>query len=222
MKTTRLTSFFALIVCSLVLFSCSGTKTSLDFSKNRTMKNKHWVLVNPRTSVEVEQEQLKEEPATIEEAATVAPTTIATSTIAKEAVSVEAITMAPPAVIEPIENNGEVSETIVPTEDATSFAAEVPASSQKKEVKRKAAKVRSTHQHNPFSSDEELILLVILSIIISPLAVYLYDNAVTTRFWINLLLYIFGGGLVFGVHAGFGLLLLAAIVHALLIVFGKI
>ncbi len=64
------------------------------------------------------------------------------------------------------------------------------------------------------------ILLVILAILVAPLAVYLYDNAATTRFVIVLVLWlvgIFAWGFIF-----LGLALLAAIIYAILIVTGNV
>lgn len=67
-----------------------------------------------------------------------------------------------------------------------------------------------------------LIILVILAIVLPPLAVYLYEG-VTNRFWLNLILALLGWG--------FGWILfphlawaagVVAVVHALLIVLGKI
>jgi hypothetical protein len=64
------------------------------------------------------------------------------------------------------------------------------------------------------------ILLVILAIFVAPLAVYLYDNAATTRFVIVLVLWILG---VFGFYfIFFWLALLAAIIYAILIVTGSV
>lgn len=64
------------------------------------------------------------------------------------------------------------------------------------------------------------VVLVIIAIFIAPLAVYLYDNAATTRFVIVLVLWlvgIFAWGFIF-----LGLALLAAIIYAILIVTGNV
>ncbi len=70
------------------------------------------------------------------------------------------------------------------------------------------------------ASDDRLILLVILAILIPPLAVYLKEG-VTSMFWITLICWIIGGTFLFG---GFGYgyiggLGLLAVVLALLVVF---
>lgn len=72
-------------------------------------------------------------------------------------------------------------------------------------------------------SDVMLIILVILAIIIPPLAVYLVKD-ISTPFWINLILALIGWGVGFALLGGALAWLggLAAIIHALLIVLGKI
>ncbi len=66
--------------------------------------------------------------------------------------------------------------------------------------------------------DIDIVILVILAIIIPPLAVFLYED-ITTRFWIDLILALVGYGVGFGLLGGVGGLLgLAAIIYALLIV----
>ncbi len=69
----------------------------------------------------------------------------------------------------------------------------------------------------PAGGDTELIILVILAILLSPLAVWLKEGA-STRFWIDLICWILGGGLFFSPFFYGGLLLLFAIVFAVLIV----
>jgi uncharacterized membrane protein YqaE (UPF0057 family) len=76
------------------------------------------------------------------------------------------------------------------------------------------------------NSDFMLILLVLLSLILSPIAVFLKGDGVSTHFWINLIMWLFGIGFA-GLFAGsvlaiLGLLWLVAVVHALLYVFGVI
>jgi uncharacterized membrane protein YqaE (UPF0057 family) len=65
------------------------------------------------------------------------------------------------------------------------------------------------------------VLMIILAIFISPLAVYLKEG-VTNRFWIDLICWLLGGGLVFSPFFYGGALLLFAIVFAVLIVFDVI
>jgi uncharacterized membrane protein YqaE (UPF0057 family) len=64
-------------------------------------------------------------------------------------------------------------------------------------------------------------LLIILAILISPLAVYLYDKAVTSRFWIDLILWVLGVAIL-PIFYFSGLFWLAAVIYAILIVTGNI
>ncbi len=66
------------------------------------------------------------------------------------------------------------------------------------------------------AGDTELVIMVILAIILSPLAVFLKEGA-TTNFWIDLICWLLGVGVVGFFFYG-GALLLFAIVFALLIV----
>lgn len=82
----------------------------------------------------------------------------------------------------------------------------------KKEIKNfKAARKRGEEV------DTNLVLMVILALLLPPVAVYLHDNAATTRFWITLLLFLAGvaGVFIFGWWA-----ILASIIYALIIVLG--
>ena len=85
--------------------------------------------------------------------------------------------------------------------------------------------VAANNEMAPLSGDngggasDRTILLVVLAIFIAPLAVYLYDNAATTRFIIVLVLWLLG---VFGFYfIFFWFALLAAIIYAILIVTGN-
>ena len=71
------------------------------------------------------------------------------------------------------------------------------------------------------NSSVDPVVLVIIAILIPPLAVYLYDNAATTRFWIDLIMFLFGIGFA-PFEIFLGLLWLAAIVYAVLIVTGSV
>ena len=70
-------------------------------------------------------------------------------------------------------------------------------------------------------SDVHLVLLVILAILIPPLAVYLKNKTIDMWFWLTLILFLVGYGIVF-INGFGGLLALAAIVIALLYVFDVI
>lgn len=90
---------------------------------------------------------------------------------------------------------------------------EIKAVSHKKTVE--ASSPNSSDESN--DSDVNLILLVILALILPPLAVYLYFGELNAHFWINLILFLLGGGLFLASGGGYiGL----AIIHALLVVFG--
>jgi len=74
-------------------------------------------------------------------------------------------------------------------------------------------------KQSPIDSDVMLIILVILAIFLPPLAVFIFEE-VTTRFWIDLILWLVGIG-VAGIIFGSGLAALGgliAIIYALLIV----
>lgn len=71
------------------------------------------------------------------------------------------------------------------------------------------------------SEDLGLLLMVILAIFLSPIAVYLKEG-ITNRFWLDLICWLLGGGLIFSPFFYGGALLLFAIVFALLIVFDVI
>lgn len=64
----------------------------------------------------------------------------------------------------------------------------------KKEKKSRISEVKAqlklfkANQREGKANDERTILLVILAILLPPLAVYLYENAITTKFWISLIL----------------------------------
>lgn len=65
--------------------------------------------------------------------------------------------------------------------------------------------------------DTSTLILVILAILLPPLAVYLHEQEVNTKFWVTLLLFLLGlaGAFLFS-----WLLIFAAVVYALLVVLG--
>jgi len=69
------------------------------------------------------------------------------------------------------------------------------------------------------NSSIDPVVLIVLAIFISPLAVYLYDNAATGRFWLDLVLWVLGIGFL-GLFYYIGLLWLIAVIYAILIVTG--
>lgn len=56
--------------------------------------------------------------------------------------------------------------------------------SQKKQVKQ----LLKDHKDGKSDVDDEQLLLIILAIFVPPLAVYLYEGDITTKFWISLVL----------------------------------
>lgn len=85
----------------------------------------------------------------------------------------------------------------------------------------KRSKVSKVKSKSGAGSDVELILLVILAIFIPPVAIALYEG-ITTRFWIDLILFLIGIGLGVGLGGIAYLCLLISIIYALLIVLGVI
>ncbi|MFN3341828.1 MAG: YqaE/Pmp3 family membrane protein [Flavobacteriales bacterium] len=82
-----------------------------------------------------------------------------------------------------------------------------------------AEKVEAEKNHDATNgADTNTILLVILALFIPPLAVFLKDGAVSTMFWITLILCLIGGGWLWGWGYYFGGLYLIAIILALLYV----
>lgn len=63
-------------------------------------------------------------------------------------------------------------------------------SNEKKQRIREAKAAMGKHQRKEMSDDRTL-LLVVLSILLPPLAVYLHQGEINTKFWISLLLSLF-------------------------------
>jgi uncharacterized membrane protein YqaE (UPF0057 family) len=78
-------------------------------------------------------------------------------------------------------------------------------------------KPTDTKDSKPAAGDVDQIILVLLAIFLSPLAVYLKEGA-TNRFWLDLVCWLLGGGLVFSPFFYGGALILFAIIFAVLIV----
>lgn len=86
-----------------------------------------------------------------------------------------------------------VKENTVPQSAITESVSQFNQLSKKEKKQRvtevkKQLKLFKQNQREGKASDENTILLVILSIILPPLAVYLYQDAITSKFWIDLLL----------------------------------
>jgi uncharacterized membrane protein YqaE (UPF0057 family) len=82
-----------------------------------------------------------------------------------------------------------------------------------------------TYQHKKAVDTSDpvmLILLVVLAFFISPLSVYLKDESVSQNFVINLILWLLGQLLWWGFWGLGWLLLIAAFVHAILVIFDMI
>lgn len=96
---------------------------------------------------------------------------------------------------------------------------ELPAAERKARLKKAKKEIRAFRaaKRKGMESDVNLLVLVVLAILLPPVAVYLYDQETTTRFWITLLLFLLG---IAGALFLSWLLIFAAVVYALLIVLG--
>jgi uncharacterized membrane protein YqaE (UPF0057 family) len=67
---------------------------------------------------------------------------------------------------------------------------EQEAALSKKEIRqeRKAFKKELKAKLKELRASDDLLLLIIIAILLPPLAMYLYEGSITTRFWISLLL----------------------------------
>jgi uncharacterized membrane protein YqaE (UPF0057 family) len=94
-----------------------------------------------------------------------------------------------------------------------------------RKAKRQARKamLKSLFSRKDKKDEVEDLLLIILAIIIPPVAVFLYDDGTSPRFWLNLIFALLGIGVGALFWApGVGVMYTVAIVHALLIVLGLI
>jgi len=73
---------------------------------------------------------------------------------------------------------------------------------------KKQLKLFKENQRKGKADDEQTILLVVLAILLPPLAVYLHQNAINTKFWISLILTL--------------LFWVPGVIYALLVVLGAI
>lgn len=78
---------------------------------------------------------------------------------------------------------------------------------QKHELKETIRQYKADVKSGARAADTSTILLVILAILLPPLAVFLYEEAITTKFWISLLLTL--------------LLFVPGIIYAILVVTGN-
>lgn len=78
---------------------------------------------------------------------------------------------------------------------------------QKQELKETIKQYKQDVKSGARAADTNTILLVILAILLPPLAVFLYEEAITTKFWISLLLTL--------------LLFVPGIIYAILVVTGN-
>lgn len=83
---------------------------------------------------------------------------------------------------------------------------------------RKALKDFKKERKKGNDPSTDTLLLVIIAIFIPPLAVYLHQGETNTKFWITTLLFALG---IIGAFYLSGLLLLAAIIYALLVILGN-
>jgi uncharacterized membrane protein YqaE (UPF0057 family) len=72
-----------------------------------------------------------------------------------------------------------------------------------------------------YEADTNTLLLLILAILIPPLAVYLHQGEINTKFWIALVLWLLGLGL-FGILTSLAWIgLLPSIIYAILVILGN-
>jgi len=83
---------------------------------------------------------------------------------------------------------------------------------------RKALKDFKRERKQGKDPSTDTLLLVIIAIFIPPLAVYLHQGETNTKFWITTLLFVLG---IIGAFYLSGLLLLAAIIYALIVILGN-
>lgn len=142
----------------------------------------------------------------------------------------EASTNAETANASSTEEKSESADYVNSTYSNNSFVSDDMASEMELEEmstsqKMEALKKKMSAADGESSDDLMLIVLIILALLIPPLAVYLKASALNSHFWINLILWLLGGGLWFGLGAlGWlgGVFWLAAVVHAILYVLNKI
>ncbi|MCB9233047.1 MAG: YqaE/Pmp3 family membrane protein [Bacteroidia bacterium] len=91
------------------------------------------------------------------------------------------------------------------TPAASEMKAPVAAKADKqarKQMRRQASKLMWKKMFSPGKTKEvDFVLIVILTILLPPLGVYLYDGTASTNFWIDLILWliaVYFGGLIFG------------------------
>lgn len=86
-----------------------------------------------------------------------------------------------------------------------------------RELKKELAVLKASREQG-YEADTNTILLVILAILLPPLAVYLHQGEINTKFWIALILWLLGWAIA-GPWSWFGLL--PAIIYALIVILGN-
>ena len=124
------------------------------------------------------------------------------------------------AIIEPVP----VSTIIEPDPAAVKAAIEEFKSLSRKERKFRFKEMKKqilafkANRKKGFDTDTNTLLLVILAILLPPLAVYLHQGEINTKFWIALILWLLGWA-VAGPWSFLGLL--PAIIYALIVILGN-
>ncbi|MCX8020005.1 MAG: YqaE/Pmp3 family membrane protein [Chitinophagaceae bacterium] len=98
----------------------------------------------------------------------------------------------------------------------------IPAPERKKRFReaRKAIKeYKKAQRSGKQDGDTETLVLVVLAILIPPLAVYLHERELNSKFWITLLLFLLG---LAGAFFFSWFLIFVSIVFALLVIFGAV
>ena len=109
--------------------------------------------------------------------------------------------------IVPMKENNEPAAVVTESVNQFNQLSKKEKKSRINDVK-KQLKLFKENQRMGKADDEQTILLVILAILLPPLAVYLHENAINTKFWISLLLTI--------------LFWVPGVIYALLVVLGAI
>lgn len=90
------------------------------------------------------------------------------------------------ALIVPVKTDAPATTTTEAVKNAVSDFKSLSRKERKERVKTAKKKLKEFRKQG--SSDENTVLLVILAILLPPLAVYLHQKEINTKFWISLLL----------------------------------
>ena len=180
MKINQLTSFKSVILITITafLFSCSSNK----YSYEGKIRTDFEFGGSPDEEVRYSEEEIVDEEVAIVEDAP------------QEEIAVEEenLTVDEPVTIEKeeviVQENVERRTTNLNSTESTKSKKEIKREKRKqlKKVLKDYKKDKKKNKNS--SSDVALLLLVIIAILLPPLAVYLFEDAITDNFWIDLIL----------------------------------